>query len=394
VQRRNLIKKGKISRRGFITVVGGGIILAAGVATVLSLRNGTPKEALEAWDGPDADEDLRRKLVSYAILAPSPHNLQAWRVHLFGTNGIRLFADPTRLIPEVDPEARQTMVAQGCFIETLAIAAEHLGYSADVRLFPDGPAKADLEGRPIAEILLTRSAEPKSDPLFEQILLRKTSRAPFDQTRLVAQAELNQLTAVTVMPSIAVEGTIEADKVRQFTALAISSNEVECDTVRTRNETVDHIHIGASEIAKHREGISIAGTGVWWASHLGLLSNAAMRDPSTKSFASLKTMVEDAANSSHAYIWIKSHTNSPEDQIAAGRAWVRLALQATRQGLMAHPLSQALEEFDEMTPQHVKMRQLTECKDKETIQMFARLGYGAGGEHSPCRRLASFITSA
>jgi nitroreductase len=393
VQRLKIIKKGKFSRRGFITVVGGGIVLAAGAATFLSLRNGIPKEALEAWDGPDAGEDLRRKLVSYAILSPSPHNLQSWRVQFFGTNGIRLFVDPTRLIPEVDQEARQIMVAQGCFLETLVVAAGHLGYAADVSLFPDGPVREDLAKRPVAEILLTKATIP-ADPLFDQILHRKTSRAPFDQKHLVSQTELNQLTAVRVPTSIEVAGTINAEEVRQLTALAISSNEVECDTARTRNETVDHIHIGASEIAKNREGISIAGTGVWWASHLGLLSNAAMRDPSTKSFASLKTMVEDAAKSSHAYLWIKSRTNSPEDQIAAGRAWVRLTLQATRQGLMAHPLSQALEEFDEMTPQHVKMRQLTECKDKETIQMFARLGYGAGGEHSPRRRLASFITSA
>ena len=119
-----------------------------------------------------------------------------------------------------------------------------------------------------------------------------------------------------------------------------------------------------------------------------------MRDPTTKSFASLKTMVEDAAESSKAYVWLKSLTNSPEDQIAAGRSWVRVALQATRQGLMLHPLSQALEEFDEMAPQHVKMRQLTDCKGNETVQMFARLGYVAGGEHSPRRPVAGFITSA
>lgn len=374
-------------------MVGGGIVLAAGAATLLSLRNGTPKEALEAWDGPDAGEGLRRKLVSYAILSPSPHNLQSWRVQFFGTNGIRLFVDPTRLIPEVDPEARQIMIAQGCFIETLAIAAGHLGYATEVSLFPDGPARADFEMRPVADILLTK-ATGAADPLFDEILRRKTSRAPFDAVPTVTAEALQNLADVRVTPGIEIRGTLKPADVEAFTTLAISSNEVECDTLRTRNETVDHIHIGASEIAKHREGISIAGTGVWWASHLGLLSNSAMRDPSTKSFASLKTMVEDAANSSHAYLWIKSHSNSPEDQVTAGRAWVRVTLQATAQGLVTHPLSQALEEFAEMKPHHATMRQLTDCKDKETIQMFARLGYVAGGDHSPRRRVASFITSA
>ncbi len=285
------------------------------------------------------------------------------------------------------------MIAQGCFIETLAIAAGHLGYATEVMLFPDGTARADFEMRPVAEVLLTK-ATVSADPLFGQILHRRTSRVPFDQKHVVTQTELNQLTAVRVPAAIEVAGTINAEKMRQLTALAIASNEVECDTPRTRNETVDHIHIGASEIAKNREGISIAGTGVWWASHLGLLSNAAMRDPSTKSFASLKTMVEDAAESSNAYVWLKSHTNSPEDQVAAGRAWVRVTLQSTAQGLMLHPLSQALEEFAEMAPQHVKMRQLTLCEDQETIQMFARLGYAAEGEHSPRRRVGSFISSA
>lgn len=61
-------------------------------------------DACEGWE-----RDIRlRVFVSYAILAPSPHNVQPWRVKLTGPSALDLYVDPTRLLPETDPPYRGT----------------------------------------------------------------------------------------------------------------------------------------------------------------------------------------------------------------------------------------------------------------------------------------------
>ncbi|MFZ4481434.1 MAG: twin-arginine translocation pathway signal protein, partial [Rhodoferax sp.] len=77
-----------MQRRNFLRIAGGGSIAAAtlGSAGLSACSAGMPAEAIEAWRGPGHDPstsaDLRRWLLSYAILAPHSHNLQSWVVDL------------------------------------------------------------------------------------------------------------------------------------------------------------------------------------------------------------------------------------------------------------------------------------------------------------------------
>ena len=70
-----------MQRRHFIRVLGGGVVLAAGTAAS-GCSSAVPPEAIAAWQGPGAETDVRRWILSYAILAPHSHNLQSWVVDL------------------------------------------------------------------------------------------------------------------------------------------------------------------------------------------------------------------------------------------------------------------------------------------------------------------------
>jgi hypothetical protein len=138
------------TKRTFLKILGGtGVILAAGAAGFALTRR--PDTALQPWDdaGSAYDDPMRRAL-SHAILAPSAHNLQPWIVELTGYADAVLYCDPGKLLPQVDPFGRQTVIGLGCFLETLAIAASHEGFRADIGLFPEGVAEAALDGRPVA----------------------------------------------------------------------------------------------------------------------------------------------------------------------------------------------------------------------------------------------------
>ena len=62
-------------RRRFIRSLGSAAVIAA--ASPLGACAPMPEEAIEAWRLAGRDPDPRRKLVSWAILAPNPHNRKA-----------------------------------------------------------------------------------------------------------------------------------------------------------------------------------------------------------------------------------------------------------------------------------------------------------------------------
>jgi hypothetical protein len=58
-----------------------------------------------------------------------------------------------------------------------------------------------------------------------------------------------------------------------------------------------------------------------------------------------------------------------------------------------HPMSQAPQEFDEMKPWYERLHALLLGKPagEETVQMFCRIGYCAGQQHTPRRALEGFV---
>ncbi len=63
-----------MDRRSFIRLAGGGVIAAAAAAPIAgcSISGAYPAAAVEAWKGPGAETDARKRAVAYAITAPNP----------------------------------------------------------------------------------------------------------------------------------------------------------------------------------------------------------------------------------------------------------------------------------------------------------------------------------
>eukprot|EP01031_Cornospumella_fuschlensis_P021307 gene21307-26110_t len=106
-----------MKRRQFLAVLGGGVVLAAVVASTAFLLTRRPDRALAPWTVAGMpDQEPRRRALSYAILAPNPHNRQPWLVDLGVKDQVTLYVDTTRLLPETDPHNRQITIGLGCFI--------------------------------------------------------------------------------------------------------------------------------------------------------------------------------------------------------------------------------------------------------------------------------------
>ncbi len=378
-----------LSRKTFLRVLGGGIVVAAGAAVAVPRLDAMPASAVEGWRGPGPEEaDPRRRALAWALLAPNPHNLQSWSVDLSQPGAIVLFADRTRLLPQTDPFSRQILIGHGCFLEILSMAAAADGYRADVALFPDGEWRLD---RPVARIVFVKQPGVAVDPLFVEVPRRRTVKGKYE-ARTLDPSHKVALLAGSGAPVLPLAIADEPGRVDRLRALAVAGSELEMNTARTHKESIDVARIGAAEIAAHRDGISLKGPMIWALRQTGQMTPEKAMTPGTLAWNGGRDYALGGYGSARAFGWITSGDNARTTQIAVGRAYVRLQLAATALGVALQPYSQTLQEYPEMADLRAAMHRETGTPDGAMLQMFFRLGYAGNPGPSPRRALQSFVT--
>ena len=384
-----------MNRRNFIRLSGGGIVIvaSAGVATGCSLGTAYPAATLEAWQGPGAETDARRRALAYAITAPNPHNRQAWQVDLREEGAITLYCDRERLLPETDPFGRQVLIGHGAFLELLVLGLAEHGVKAEVAMWPQGELPAllkDWDQRPVARLRLAPGGVP--DPLFAQVLRRHTPKVDFDTARPVAPAMLQALLASVRTPGIRAGGTADANRLGELRTLCWESAKVETLTPRTIMESVRLIRVGPEEISKHRDGITLNAAMPRIANALGMFDREAPPKEGDAAYKQMMSRFEGHSRTAMGFVWLASVGSSRTSQVEAGRAYVRLQLKATELGVGVHPMSQALQEFPEMAPHYERAHQLMIGKAgprtpaDDAVQMFCRIGHTPGEVSATPRR--------
>jgi len=385
-----------MNRRRFIRVAGGGVVLAAG-AGVAGCSGALPTEAVAAWQGPGPETDLRRWVLSHAILAPHSHNLQSWLVDLKTPGEIVLRCDLTRLLPETDPLSRQIMMSHGTFLELLDIAARERGQRAEITLFPEGAFGPDkIDQRPVARIRLAADASVRPDPLFAQILRRRTNRSAYDAARPVSAAAWHAMAEAAAGEGLrfGFVGADPADALARHRAIANAAWRIELVTPRTILESFNVMRVGAAEVAQHRDGLTLMDPGVVWLTRLGLFDRT--KAPAPDSYATTSQIKEFAAKlaSTPGFLWIVSTGNERATQVRAGRAYARVQLAATAHGVAMQPLSQALQEYPEQAGPYADIHRLLDAAaPARTVQMWARVGHAPEVPPAPRRGLAAHLSA-
>lgn len=355
-----------ISRRKMIAMIGGGTILAAGAATGGFMVTRTPDKALAPWSTAGGYTDPRKRALSYALLAPNPHNIQPWLVALEGDNALSLYHDPSRRLEHTDPMDRQITIGLGCFLEQMRIAATLDGLTANIALFPAGPEGA------IARVVFEPGAA--RDPLAGAIMERRSCKDPYEDTAL-------EPGVVKTMGKYARIITDKAE-VSDLRDLTWAAWKVEWDTPRTLMESVDLMRFGKAEINASPDGIYLGGSFLEGLMLAGMLTRKAQADPESVTYKEGVKMYRETLYATPAYAVLTSKGNTRVDQIKTGYRWLRLNLATTRAGLALHPVSQALQEYPEMSA-HYAQAHATLAAPGETVQMLGRLGYGPKTAPSP-----------
>lgn len=371
------------SRRGVLKLIGGGVVLAAASAGGFVALNQPSRAAREAWRVAGQETEFRRRFLSYALLAPNPHNRQPWIVRLDGDDALSLFVDLGRLLPATDPFDRQIVIGCGAFLELLRLAAAEEGYGAEIVPFPEGAGDVTgrLDARPVAQVRFTPGGATP-DALFAHVLARLTNREVY-APRDVEPAKLAALAAAGTAFGTQARTCGNDDLAARLRDLTWRGHERESLTDYTMQESIDLMRIGPAEVAAHRDGLTLEGPVMGLGHFVGAVTRDTLADPDSAAFRQGLDMFRARAASARAFAWLTNDGADRTGQIAAGRAYMRLTLEAAGQGLAVHPWSQTLQEYPEMADLYDEVHTLV--GGGALVQMLVRVGYAPPVVHAPRR---------
>jgi hypothetical protein len=326
-------------------------------------------------------------VLSYALLAPNPHNMQPWKADLRVAGEITLHMDLDRLLPVTDPLNRQIVIGTGAFLELLSLAAAQEGLKAEIALFPDGEPEPLLDHRPVARIRLVPGAQP--DPLFPHALQRRTNRLKYT-AQPVDGAAAKRIAAAGTSASVQGQAAISPDQLKALRALAVEGALIEANTPAANDESARLTFFGAHEVAQHPCGVSISSPLIGGLHSLGLISQQSLMKPGSFGFRAEVDMLRQGAETAQGFLWLTTPGNSRRDQIAAGRAYLRACLQTTAEGVAMQPYSQVLQEYPAMAASLARAHRLL-APGGGRVQMFVRLGRAKAVPPSPRRGLEPIL---
>lgn len=368
-----------ITRRKTLALMGGGVITAAAATGFAVTRR--PNQAIAPWDLAGTYADPRKKALSFALLAPNPHNRQPWMVDLSAEGEVTLHADLDKLLPETDPLNRQITVGLGCFLEVMRMAAAQDGYRIDLTLFPEGQNDSRLDTRPIAHAVFTKDASQKPDPLFQHVMARRSNKEPFDTSRVVDPVALAQLSE-SIGHGVQFGGSVDAQDIAELRDLTHTALQIEVETPNTYQESVDLFRIGHREVNANPDGIDFSGP-LFESLHLtGMFTRETATDTSSTAYKAGLDAVFANTDTAMGHIWLVTEANTRVDQIITGQNWVRVNLATTALGLGLQPLSQVLQEYPEMDSAYHNIHNRL-APNGGTVQMLGRIGYGPQVAPSP-----------
>jgi hypothetical protein len=218
------------------------------------------------------------------------------------------------------------------------------------------------------------------DPLFAQVLARRSVKEPYDLNRPVDPALLEPLAKAVIFADFG--GSVEPSHIETLRRLTHEALAIEIATPRTYAESVNLFRIGAKETDANPDGIDFGGPLFELLAASGQFTRETALDTGSAVYQQGIQAVMENCDTAMGHVWLVTPDNDRTSQLKAGEDWLRLHLAATAVGLSLQPLSQALQEFPEMTKPYQELHAKL-APQGGTVQMLGRIGYGPEVGPSP-----------
>lgn len=321
----------------------------------------------EGFPSSGFSSDRLEYLLSYAILAPSPHNSQPWLFRI-NSSDVEIFADRRRALAVTDPQGRELRLACGAALFNLRIAAGYFGQNHTVELLPDARNAALL-----ARLSLRLSGDSSGEDvlLFHAITGRRTNREAF-RPEPVPEDVLDELAEAATREGAWLALVTQDEAKHAIAELVARADKAQWADSQFRRELAGWVRIDSEHQADGiptrelgvRDWMAFAGPALVRTFNRG--NNQAARDAEIAEhspvLAILCTDAEDART------WLQ-----------AGQAMQRVLLHAQANGVAASFLNQPLE--NEALRTELVGLIGHECSP----QVILRLGYGPDVAPTPRR---------
>lgn len=312
-------------------------------------------------------------LLRYATLAPSSHNSQPWLFKV-SEDGIRVYADPKRRLPVVDPHNRAQIISCGAGLEYLCVSARFFGYEPHTDYenrdhHPDFLASFFVDDR--------KEPEPTDVALFNAIPNRHTNRNKFEDKAIPSEI-IRELRIVAGSESVRLDAVTEIEGRQKIGRMINEGDRLQADDPDFRRELAAWIHGNRSNRRDgmpgyaHGFGDIASMLGPWIIRSFDWGDGQAAAD-------------ERLVMGSPLLVILKTDADTKTDWLNTGRALAKVLLLVTHHGLSASFLNQPIE-VEDLRP----ALKATLGNDGEP-QVLLRIGYGPESQPTPRRPVEDLL---
>ena len=290
---------------------------------------GTARDTAGVW----------REGAAYARWAPSPHNVQPWKLRVVSATQCDLLYNPARLLPTTDPTSAFTTMGLAMFVEYLSIAVGSRGYAVHAT-YDDKPLDYTAT-RPTHFARLTLVPAPNNERFERSLLLeRRTSRLPYNGAT-VDEETMRALATISREHGQTMAWSSEADMVRWVIDLNRFTLFRDLDDAPTRTELKRWIRTTDADARLKKDGL--------WSHCLrfpGWLLQAFF-DQHQKWGRGWRAqmcgkMLVRGMNGTRTVAWWSGPMSAPADWIRAGTCLGRVWLELARRGIQMHPFGSVI----------------------------------------------------
>lgn len=321
-------------------------------------------------------DDLTTGMAEAARLAPSIHNSQPWRF-VAGTDRLQVFIDPSRATPAIDPTGRSMWLSCGAAVLNALVTARASGRACSVAV---GPTRGEPDLVATLTLGGTIAADSSDLELARAISRRHTVRTPFDRIPVPADV-IRRLREEVEGEHAWLALVSRADEVVELAVLTGHAEATENQDDAYRDELASWLR-AAGEDASDGIPISLVEPGH---GHSSVPLRAFVDSPEPAAAE------DDAPPPVERPLLAVIGTDGDQkvDWVRAGMAMQRLWLAATVAGLVASPMTQALD--------HAAFRaRLSSVVGLENghPQMLLRIGYGSQPDSTGRRPISDLLSHA
>ncbi len=286
------------------------------------------------------DTETLRAVLTMATRAPSVHNSQPWHWYV-GPHSLRLYADPSRQLPRLDPDRRDLLLSCGAALHHCAVALAAAGWHAKIRRLPD-PADPEY----LAEIEVVRQTPDELDVMLAAAIpARRTDRRTYGAWP-VPWGDIALMGARSARSGVMLR---QIDLLPRFNAIV-------ADAVARHGADADYQSELSAWSGRHGSVVGVP------ARNTPAPDPAAAIPPRAFAGAALQQPAQASAAEDNAVL-IALGTEADDDlsRLRAGEATSLVLLSATAMGLASCPVTEPLE--------------IAETRDAVRADVFGESGY-------------------